>query len=138
MTNFVGILSQGLRIAPPEAPVTGYMFGESCNGFSVLVFFFSQSFFFTCRQGRSVHQFVCLTHSLTPSSSVYFADRVSKSANYCHAHISNGEGVMLLCEVALVCLSLHAFFFLIYLCSTISHSYHNRVTCTSSSALIPV
>ncbi|KAL0383594.1 UNVERIFIED_CONTAM: Poly [ADP-ribose] polymerase 1 [Sesamum calycinum] len=30
LTNFVGILSQGLRIAPPEAPATGYM-----------VFFFS-------------------------------------------------------------------------------------------------
>lgn len=28
LSNFVGILSQGLRIAPPEAPVTGYMFGE--------------------------------------------------------------------------------------------------------------
>ena len=27
-TNFMGILSQGLRIAPPEAPVTGYMFGK--------------------------------------------------------------------------------------------------------------
>jgi poly [ADP-ribose] polymerase len=27
-TNFIGILSQGLRIAPPEAPVTGYMFGK--------------------------------------------------------------------------------------------------------------
>ena len=26
--NFVGILSQGLRIAPPEAPATGYMFGK--------------------------------------------------------------------------------------------------------------
>jgi poly [ADP-ribose] polymerase 2/3/4 len=25
LTNFVGILSQGLRIAPPEAPITGYM-----------------------------------------------------------------------------------------------------------------
>jgi poly [ADP-ribose] polymerase len=25
-TNFAGILSQGLRVAPPEAPVTGYMF----------------------------------------------------------------------------------------------------------------
>lgn len=43
LTNFVGILSQGLRIAPPEAPVTGYMFGKG----------------------------------------VYFADMVSKSANYC-------------------------------------------------------
>jgi len=28
LTNFVGILSQGLRVAPPEAPVTGYMFGK--------------------------------------------------------------------------------------------------------------
>ena len=30
MSNFAGILSQGLRIAPPEAPVTGYMFGKGC------------------------------------------------------------------------------------------------------------
>ncbi|KAL5022262.1 hypothetical protein ScPMuIL_001417 [Solemya velum] len=28
ITNWVGILSKGLRIAPPEAPVTGYMFGK--------------------------------------------------------------------------------------------------------------
>lgn len=28
ITNFVGILSQGLRIAPKEAPVSGYMFGK--------------------------------------------------------------------------------------------------------------
>lgn len=28
MSNFVGILSQGLRIAPPEAPVSGYLFGK--------------------------------------------------------------------------------------------------------------
>jgi len=27
-SNFVGILSQGMRIAPPEAPVTGYLFGK--------------------------------------------------------------------------------------------------------------
>ena len=46
-TNFGGILSQGLRIAPPEAPVSGYMFGKGiyladistksanyCNSFS--------------------------------------------------------------------------------------------------------
>eukprot|EP00475_Leptophrys_vorax_P035989 TRINITY_DN6004_c0_g1_i1.p1 TRINITY_DN6004_c0_g1~~TRINITY_DN6004_c0_g1_i1.p1 ORF type:complete len:746 (-),score=264.33 TRINITY_DN6004_c0_g1_i1:66-2303(-) len=61
LTNFVGILSQGLRIAPPEAPVSGYMFGKG----------------------------------------VYFADMVSKSANYCHAYQSDGHGLMLLCEVAL-------------------------------------
>lgn len=28
MSNVAGILSQGLRIAPPEAPVSGYMFGK--------------------------------------------------------------------------------------------------------------
>jgi len=28
LTNWAGILGQGLRIAPPEAPVTGYMFGK--------------------------------------------------------------------------------------------------------------
>ena len=27
-SNFAGIITQGLRIAPPEAPVTGYMFGK--------------------------------------------------------------------------------------------------------------
>lgn len=27
-SNYVGILSQGLRIAPPEAPSTGYLFGK--------------------------------------------------------------------------------------------------------------
>ncbi|CAM4799055.1 unnamed protein product [Rotaria magnacalcarata] len=60
-TNFAGILSQGLRIAPPEAPTTGYMFGKG----------------------------------------VYFADMVSKSANYCFAKRDTPEGLMLLCEVAL-------------------------------------
>ncbi|KAL6042215.1 Poly [ADP-ribose] polymerase 2 [Balamuthia mandrillaris] len=61
LTNYVGILSQGLRIAPPEAPVTGYMFGKG----------------------------------------VYFADMVTKSANYCHSSRSNPIGVMLLSRVAL-------------------------------------
>lgn len=61
LTNFVGILSNGLKIAPPEAPVTGYMFGKG----------------------------------------VYFADMVSKSANYCCTTSSNNTGLMLLCEVAL-------------------------------------
>ena len=28
VTNYGGILSQGLRIAPPEAPVSGYAFGK--------------------------------------------------------------------------------------------------------------
>ncbi|XP_068630447.1 poly [ADP-ribose] polymerase-like [Battus philenor] len=61
VTNFAGILSQGLRIAPPEAPVTGYMFGKG----------------------------------------IYFADMVSKSANYCCTSRVHPIGIMLLCEVAL-------------------------------------
>jgi predicted DNA-binding WGR domain protein len=28
LSNIIGILSQGLRVAPPEAPVSGYMFGK--------------------------------------------------------------------------------------------------------------
>lgn len=60
-TNFAGILSQGLRIAPPEAPVTGYMFGKG----------------------------------------IYFADMVSKSANYCCTNSESDTGLLLLCEVAL-------------------------------------
>lgn len=61
LTNYVGILSHGLKIAPPEAPVTGYMFGKG----------------------------------------IYFADMVSKSANYCCTSPHNNTGLMLLCEVAL-------------------------------------
>ncbi|XP_078440531.1 poly(ADP-ribose) polymerase 2 [Wolffia australiana] len=61
VTNFVGILSQGLRIAPPEAPVTGYMFGKG----------------------------------------IYFADLVSKSAQYCFTDKKSPVGLLLLSEVAL-------------------------------------
>ena len=38
LTNWVGIISQGLRIAPPEAPVTGYMVSNI-----VAYYFFSLS-----------------------------------------------------------------------------------------------
>ncbi|EEF41438.1 poly [ADP-ribose] polymerase 1 [Ricinus communis] len=61
LTNYVGILNQGLRIAPPEAPATGYMFGKG----------------------------------------IYFADLVSKSAQYCYTDKKNPVGLMLLSEVAL-------------------------------------
>jgi len=30
ISNFLGLLSQGMRIAPPEAPTTGFMFGKGC------------------------------------------------------------------------------------------------------------
>lgn len=61
LTNYAGILSQGLRIAPPEAPSSGYMFGKG----------------------------------------VYFADMVSKSAQYCSTSRHNDIGLLLLSEVAL-------------------------------------
>jgi poly [ADP-ribose] polymerase len=52
-TNFGGILSQGLRIAPPEAPVNGYMFGKVCCEDSNLTTFANQrnrvSLWLTCR-----------------------------------------------------------------------------------------
>uniref|UniRef100_A0A914YGL3 Poly [ADP-ribose] polymerase n=1 Tax=Panagrolaimus superbus TaxID=310955 RepID=A0A914YGL3_9BILA len=35
------------------------------------------------------------------SQGIYFADMVSKSANYCGANVTGGEGYLLLCEVAL-------------------------------------
>lgn len=60
LSNYVGILSEGLKIAPFEAPTTGYMFGKG----------------------------------------IYFADIVSKSANYCKPKDLN-EGLLLICEVAL-------------------------------------
>jgi poly [ADP-ribose] polymerase len=62
-----------LRIAPPEAPVTGYMFGK------VLL----------------------LINLYYYKKGVYFADMVSKSANYCGASKENNEALILLCDVAL-------------------------------------
>eukprot|EP01060_Flectonema_neradi_P002463 TRINITY_DN11524_c0_g1_i1.p1 TRINITY_DN11524_c0_g1~~TRINITY_DN11524_c0_g1_i1.p1 ORF type:complete len:596 (+),score=136.21 TRINITY_DN11524_c0_g1_i1:61-1848(+) len=58
-TNWVGILSEGLRVAPPEAPPSGYMFGKG----------------------------------------IYFADTVSKSAQYCFANCENSCGFLTLNEV---------------------------------------
>lgn len=36
LSNIVGILSQGLRIAPPEAPVNGYNFGKGVRAFAAI------------------------------------------------------------------------------------------------------
>ena len=52
--NCAWLCVQGLRIAPPEAPVTGYMFGKG----------------------------------------IYFADMVSKSANYCCTNKTNNTGTV--------------------------------------------
>lgn len=53
--NFAGILGQGLRIAPPEAPASGYMFGKG-------VYFadmFSKSFFY-CRANSHEEAYLLL------------------------------------------------------------------------------
>ncbi|CAI2320628.1 unnamed protein product [Caenorhabditis sp. 36 PRJEB53466] len=53
--NFAGILGQGLRIAPPEAPVSGYMFGKG-------VYFadmFTKSFFY-CRASHRDEAYLLL------------------------------------------------------------------------------
>ncbi len=70
----MGILSQGLRIAPPEAPVTGYMFGKGLFAFTL------SSSLLLFRREESV------SHAL---SGVYFADMSSKSANYCFTNKEN-------------------------------------------------
>lgn len=41
LTNFVGIISQGLRIAPPEAPATGYMVISLFLSLCILIFIFT-------------------------------------------------------------------------------------------------
>lgn len=41
LTNFVGIISQGLRIAPPEAPATGYMVISLSLSLCIRIFIFT-------------------------------------------------------------------------------------------------
>ena len=71
-SNFAGIITQGLRIAPPEAPVTGYMFGKGSLFWNSFVYVFI----------TKLHLFFFVVCSAT----VYFADMCSKAANYCHCN----------------------------------------------------
>ena len=80
-TNFGGILSQGLRIAPPEAPVSGYAFGKVHKAHDVL------------------HE--KLTALTNLPKGIYLADMSSKSAQYCRSGMSGGTGLLLLCEAEL-------------------------------------
>lgn len=61
LANFPGILSNGLRIAPEGAILTGQYFGKG----------------------------------------IYFADMISKSANYTRLQLKENVGLLLLCEVPL-------------------------------------
>lgn len=86
LTNWVGILSQGLRIAPPEAPVTGYMVSHTPHSVGGML-----SLLPLTPLPLPYHQF---------GKGVYFADMCSKSANYCFATKRNKDGVLLLCDVS--------------------------------------
>lgn len=77
-TNFGGILSQGLRIAPPEAPVNGYMFDKGVYLADIV----SKSANYCCAQVgyfSGILNFLCLT--------------ILQS--------SNNTGLLLLCETQL-------------------------------------
>ncbi|KAI0511815.1 hypothetical protein KFK09_012447 [Dendrobium nobile] len=76
LTNWTGILSQGLRIAPPEAPVTGYMFGKG-------VYFadmFSKSANYCCTSPSSPSGVLLLCE-------VALGDMVELLHSNCHANL---------------------------------------------------
>jgi len=87
-TNFGGILSQGLRIAPPEAPVSGYMFGKG-----IYLADMSKSLF-------PASEFAHL-NTIWRNGLADYLITGSKSANYCCSHISGGTALLLLCEAEL-------------------------------------
>ena len=91
-TNFAGILGQGLRIAPPEAPVTGYMFGKGV--------YCAPAHGSNPATSRSAPQAGSSTHTFGPRVGAV-ADMSSKSANYCAAKRGAPCGLLLLSEVAL-------------------------------------
>jgi len=56
LTNWVGIISQGLRIAPPEAPKTGYRFGKGVYFADVI----SKSGSYCCTSKQNPHAVMLL------------------------------------------------------------------------------
>jgi hypothetical protein len=93
--NYVGILSEGLKIAPPDAPVTGYMFGELKE---IKLSLYNRV------SNIKIIEYI--------GKGIYFTEVASKAANYCHTSFDNPHGMMLLCDVALGCQKL--LFFLIF------------------------
>jgi len=90
LTNWCGIISQGLRIAPPEAPVTGYMFGKG-------VYFADMSsksanYCFASRQepnGVMLLSEVALGTQYVRTASEFEADKSCRKAK---AHSTWGQG----------------------------------------------
>jgi poly [ADP-ribose] polymerase len=69
-TNYMGILSQGLRIAPPEAPCTGYMFGKGV--------YFADS----CSKSANY----CHTSASSPEGLMLLCEAaLGTTKDYCHA-----------------------------------------------------
>uniref|UniRef100_A0A3B3IM99 Poly [ADP-ribose] polymerase n=1 Tax=Oryzias latipes TaxID=8090 RepID=A0A3B3IM99_ORYLA len=105
LSNWVGILSKGLRVAPPEAPVTGYMVCQEeasrCCTFVLFLFPILREFSRFGLNHFDPLKPTILSFSMQFGKGIYFADMSSKSANYCFANQSNHVGLLLLCEVAL-------------------------------------
>lgn len=91
-------------MAPPEAPVTGYMVCQEeasrCCTFVLFLFSILREF---SRFGLN-HFYplkpTILSFSIQFGKGIYFSDMSSKSANYCFANQSNHVGLLLLCEVS--------------------------------------
>ncbi|CAE6435046.1 unnamed protein product [Rhizoctonia solani] len=79
-TNFAGILKQGLRIAPPEAPVTGYMFGK---GVYFADAFSKSANYCHARQSKNIGIMLLCEVAVKPylelNDSDYYADQNSKN-----------------------------------------------------------
>jgi hypothetical protein len=83
MFNFIGILSQGLKIAPPEAPTTGYMFGKG-------VYFadmFDKSFNYSARGYKQQDSYLMLMCEvvLGKSKELYQSEYVEKLEHPYHS-----------------------------------------------------
>jgi poly [ADP-ribose] polymerase len=77
VTNFLGILTQGLKIAPPEAPATGYMFGKGLY----FADHFAKSFSY-CSAAPKTNYFILLAEVVLGKSLEKFeADYITKLPN---------------------------------------------------------
>ena len=152
LTNYAGILSQGLRIAPPSAPVTGYMCVASllcictCAFLSTLCFFFLSMWFASKLVAvLSSNASFCLAFRF--GKGIYLADMVSKSANYCFCTSANNTGLLVrhvlhreresVCVCVYVCMCVCVYVCMcvcVYVCFCVLFSSHPERATTFSSA----
>ncbi|KAL4469178.1 hypothetical protein ABPG72_008918 [Tetrahymena utriculariae] len=83
ISNFVGILSQGLRIAPPEAPVTGYNYGKGIY----LADQFTKSCDYCAGNSDGIHYIMLIKAALGTPNKIertdYNADKLPKGTHSC-------------------------------------------------------